>query len=180
LSPSRGDLFTSREQLWAVPVDSGAMPESNGPYLNYAAVCEKVLREADGVLSLIRIIDHVTVTIVASTPPGVDTLPQLLLPPAPPVGVTLVIGLKSGGFTGSVPVKIRIDTPSGFRWPEYETSADLRGEEQGAAIVLPLQVPAQDEGVYWFVVEVSGEVFTRVPLRISKQVVTQAVPPAQS
>jgi hypothetical protein len=156
------------------------MPESNGPYLNYAAICEKVLREADEVLSLIRIIDRVTVTITGSTPPGVGSVPQILLEPAPAVGVTLVIGLKSGGFIGSVPVKIRIDTPSGFRLPEYETSAVLRGEEQGAAIVLPIQIPAQDEGVYWFVVEVSGEVFTRVPLRISKQVVTQAVPPPQS
>jgi hypothetical protein len=156
------------------------MSDSSGPYLNYAAICEKVLREADGVLSLIRIIDRVTVTITATTPPGAPAIPPLLLPPAPPVAVTFVIGLKSGGFTGSVPVKIRIDTPSGFRLPDFETSADLGGEEQGAAIVLPIQLPAQDQGVYWFVVEVSGEVLTRVPLRISKQVATQTVPPAQN
>jgi hypothetical protein len=157
------------------PVNSNAMPESNGPYLNYAVFCEKVLRETDGVLSLIRIIDRATVTITASTAPGGQVVPQLLLPPAPPVPVTLVIGLKSGDFTGSVPVKMRIDTPSGFRLPDYETSAVFRGQEEGAVMVLPLQIPAQDEGVYWFVVEVSGEEITRVPLRISKQVVTQTV-----
>lgn len=154
------------------------MPQSNGPYVNYAAVCERVLREADGVLSLIRIIDQVTLTITTATPAGVE-IPAALLP-APPITVTFVLGLKSGEPMEAVPVKIRIDTPSGFKWPEFETTADLTGEERGAAIVLPLQIPAQDEGVYWFVVEVSGEVATRVPLRVSKQVVTQTVPPQVS
>jgi hypothetical protein len=158
-------------------IDFRAMPESNGPYLSYAAVCERVLHEADGVLSLIRIIDRVTVTVV--TPSGAD-VPAALIPPPPPIPITFVVGLKSGGYTGTVPVKVRIDTPSGFKWPEFETSAQLEGEERGANIVLPIQFPALDEGIYWFVVEVSGEILTRVPLRIIKQVVTQTVPPQPS
>jgi hypothetical protein len=42
---------------------------------------------------------------------------------------------------------------------------------------LPMQLPVHDEGIYWFVVEVSGDVLTRVPLRIVRQVVQQFVPP---
>jgi hypothetical protein len=80
----------------------------------------------------------------------------------------------------AVPVKIRIDTPSGFKLPDYETTADLTGEERGAAIVLPMQIPAQDDGIYWFVVEISGEVATRIPLRITRQIVTQTIPPQLS
>jgi len=152
------------------------MPQSNGPYVNYAALCERVLHEADGVLSLIRIIDQVTVTITAAGPVGVE-VPAALLPPAPPLAITFAVGLKSRKRMGDVPVKIRIDTPSGFKWPEFETTVKLPGGERGAGIVLPMQIPAQDEGIYWFVVEVSGEVVTRVPLRVFKQVVTQTVLP---
>jgi hypothetical protein len=152
------------------------MPLSNGPYLSYAVICEKVLHEADGVLSLIRIVDHVTVTVVVSAPPGAQAASGLI-PPVPPISVTFVLGLKSGDFTGSVPVKVWIQPPTRARWPEYETSVTLEGEENGANVILPLQFPGQDEGIYWFVVEVSGETLTQVPLRISKQVITQTVPP---
>jgi hypothetical protein len=153
------------------------MPESHGPYLSYAVICEKVLNEQDGVLSLIRLIDRVTVRVV--TPSGAE-VPAALLPPAPPIPITFVVGLKSGDYTGTVPVKVRIEAPSGYQWPEFETSAELRGEEAGANVVLPMQFPALDEGVHWFVVEVSGEVVTRVPLRIIKDVVSSTVPPGPS
>jgi len=40
-----------------------------------------------------------------------------------------------------------------------------------------MQFPAQEDGVYWFTVLVSGEVVTRVPLHVVKNEVTQTVPP---
>jgi hypothetical protein len=155
------------------------MPKTSGPYVNYAAVCERVLNEADGVLSLIRIIDQVTVTVTTTVPPGVE-IPAAALSAPPPIIVTFAVGLKSAEPMDAVPVKIRIDTPSGFRLPDFETTVDLGGDERGAAIVLPVQFPAHDEGVYWFVVEVSGEVGTRIPLRVTKQLVTQTLPPKVS
>lgn len=159
-------------------VDFRAMPQSNGPYLSYAVICEKVLREADDVLSLIRIIDRVTVTTTVAAPAG--AVPSAVIPLAPPIAITFILGLKSGEYSGTVPVKIRIDTPSGVTWPEYETLVTLEGGDRGVNVVLPIQFPAQDEGVYWFAVEVLGEFVTRVPLRIIKQVVTQALPPSES
>jgi hypothetical protein len=143
----------------------------NGPYLSFAVVCEKVLQEADGVLSFIRIVDHVTVTI--ALPTGVDVPPEVV-PPEPPVAVTFALGLKSRSDIDSVPVKVRIETPSGLTLPEFETSQPVGAEDRGINLVLPIQFPVQDEGVYWFEVEVSGTVVTRVPLRISKRVIQQA------
>jgi hypothetical protein len=148
----------------------------DGLYLNFAVICEKVLREADEVLSFIRIIDQLTLTLVM--PPGVD-LPADLLP-APPATLTFAIGLKSAGYVGPVPVKLWVDTPAGSRLPEYETRQQIGGVDGGLNLIFPMQFPVQDEGVYWFVVEVSGEVVTRVPLRINKQVGPQAVPPQGS
>ena len=150
------------------------MTQIDGPYLNFAVVCEKVLQEADGVLSFIRVVDHLTVTM--TVPAGADVPPEVM-PPEPPVAVTFVLGLKSASDIDSVPVKVRIETPSGLTLPEFETSQPVGAEDRGINIVLPIQFPAQDEGVYWFAVEVSGTVVTRVPLRISKRVVSQAMPP---
>ena len=143
------------------------MPQNTGPYLHYAVLCEKVLHEADGVLSLIRIIDRITVTIPLADSASPEDLP------APMVPVTFVVSLKSGDFTGRMPLKVRIETPSRSKWPEFESSAELRGGEQGTVVVLPVQFPARDEGIYWFAVEVGGGVVTRVPLRVVKQMVLQ-------
>jgi len=151
------------------------MAGNDGPYLNYAVVCEKVLRETDDVLSLIRIIDRATVTIPVAAVPGAGAH-GITLPPLIPI--SFVVGLKSGGFVGSVPIKVRIDTPSGAEWPESETPARFEeGEDRGAVIIFAMQFPAQEEGVYWFTVQVSGEVVTRVPLHVIKNEVTQTVPP---
>lgn len=45
------------------------MPFEGGPYLSAAFLCEKVLTEADGVKSAIRIFDRTTHTIAGPAPP---------------------------------------------------------------------------------------------------------------
>jgi hypothetical protein len=145
----------------------------DGLYLNFAVICEKVLRETDEVLSLIRIVDQLTVTVV--TTPGAD-VPQEL-PPTPSVPLTLAVGFKSAGYVGPVPVRLRVETPAGVRLPEFETIPQITGADRGVNLIFPMQLPVQDEGTYWFVVEVSGAEVTRVPLRISKQGDQQAIPP---
>jgi hypothetical protein len=154
-------------------IDCGDVAPIEGLYLNFAVICEKVLREADDVLSFIRIVDQLAVTIV--TAPGVDVPPEVAS--YAPVALTFAIGLKSAGYTGPVPIKLRIETPVGSALPEFETTQHIAGAERGLNLIFPMQLPVQDEGLYWFVVELSGDVVTRVPLRISKQVVPQAVPP---
>lgn len=145
-----------------------------GLYLNFAVICERVLREADEVLSFIRIVDQVNVTIVA--PPGVD-VPQEL-PQASSVSLTLVVGLKSDGYVGPVTIKLWVEAPTGSRLPEFQTTQEIALADRGVNLIFPMQLPVRDEGIYWFFVEVSGGLLTRVPLRIGKQVVRQPVPPS--
>jgi len=148
------------------------MPESLGPYLNYALLCERVLREADGVVSFIRAVDRINVLVPVSASDGTPATRLIS-----PVALTLAVGLKSGDYVGPLSIKVRIEPPSGVAWPEFETSLRLEGEDQGAAIILPFQFPAQDEGLYWFAVEVSGEVVTRVPLRVVRTTADSISPP---
>lgn len=154
-------------------VDCGAVAPIEGLYLNFAVICEKVLREADDVLSFIRIVDQVNVTIV--TPPGVDVPPEL--PQASSVPLTFAVGLKSAGYTGPVAVKLWVEAPAGSRLPEFETTEPIAVADRGVNLIFPMQLPVHYEGIYWFVVEVSGDIVTRVPLRIDRQVVQQLVPP---
>jgi hypothetical protein len=99
------------------------------------------------------------------------------LPATPSVPLTLAVGFKSAGYVGPVPVRLRVETPAGSRLPEFETIQEITGADRGINLIFPMQLPVQDEGIYWFTVEVSGDEVTRVPLRINKQVVQQAVPP---
>lgn len=149
------------------------MTPIEGLYLNFAVICEKVLREADDVLSFIRIVDQVNMTIV--TPPGVDVPPEL--PQTSSVPLTFAVGLKSAGYSGPVVVTLRVEEPAGLKLPEFQTVQQIAQADRGVNLIFPMQLPVQDEGVYWFVVEVSGDVLTRVPLRIARQVVHQPAPP---
>jgi hypothetical protein len=171
LQPGRKHARSPVTRRPGLPLKSGSMPQDTGPYLHYAVFCEKVLHETDGAVSLIRIIDRVTVTVTLPTAEGVEALP------APLIAVTFVVSLTSGEFTGPIPLKVRIETPSRSKWPEFETSAQLQGEDHSVLVILPVQFPAQDEGIYWFAVEVAGDTATRVPLRVVKQLIVQATPP---
>ncbi len=146
-----------------------------GLYLNFAVICERVLRETDDVLSFIRVVDQVNVTIVAPT--GAD-IPQEL-PQASSVALTLAVGLKSDGYTGPVTVKLWVEAPTGSRLPEFQTTQEIALADRGVNLIFPMQLPVRDEGIYWFFVEVSGDVLTRVPLRIGKEVVHQPIPPSR-
>jgi len=149
------------------------MPRSTGPYLGVAAICERVLQEHDGVLSLIRVIDRIGVQIQTSGPSGV---PVPVVQP-PPYQIVVAVTFKSGEFRGQLPLKLMVKTPSGFKWPEFEVSVLFEGDDRGVNVVLPMQFPVQDEGLYWFVVELGGEIMTRIPLRVIKQTSTTSVPP---
>jgi hypothetical protein len=144
-----------------------------GLYLHFAVICERVLRETDEVLSFIRVVDQITVSVVTSAGLGLP----LNLPFAPSAPLTFAVGFKSAGYVGPVPVRIRVETPSGAALPEFETTPSIAAETDGLNLIFPIQLPVQDEGIYWFAVEVSGDVLTRVPLRVSRQIVQQAVSP---
>ncbi len=151
------------------------MDRSRGPYLIHAVVCERVLQEQDGVLSLIRVIDRITALTIQYAGPGAPAFS----PPPPPAStsVTFALGFRSGDFQGTLPLRLRIDTPSGLKLPEVQLSVLFEGADRGANVILPMQFPLQEEGLHWFTVELGGDAVTRVPLRVIRQTAIQTVPP---
>ena len=150
-------------------------PSASGPYLAYALLCERVLHEGDGTLSFIRVVDRVNLTVQTAAPSGVE-LPSITAVPI--LALTLVVGLKSGSARGQRQMRLDIDSPSGFKYPEMNIGVNFEGDDdRGVNVLLPLQFPAQDQGVYWFKVTLDGELLTMVPLRVTKLPVTQTFHP---
>jgi hypothetical protein len=135
--------------------DVSAMPIQGGPYLAAAFLCEKALREADGVLSFVRMVDRWTVS-------G----PTEAMPPTP-IQATLVVILKSGIHRGQGHITITPVSPSDARMPPLRVPVLFEGdEERGVAVVLPMMFPAQEPGTYWFNVSIDGQSLSEIPLRV--------------
>jgi hypothetical protein len=137
------------------------MPITGGPYLTAAFFCDKVLREADGVLSAIRIVDRWNVS-------G----PTELMQPSLLQG-TLVVLLKNGAYRGQAAITITPISPSNERMQQIALPVmfdDL--DEKGAGIVIPMAFPAQESGLYWFEIVLSGQAIaphtiSAIPMRVA-------------
>ncbi len=145
-------------------------PFERGPYIQVAAFCERVLREADGVLSLIRVVDVVTHTERGPNPP--DEMPEVHYP------LFFTITLKSGAARGRHDITIIPELPSGETIQPLTMSIRLEGEGKGTNITSRIDMPYKLEGLYWFNVQFDNQVITRIPLevRYAKMVTGQATP----
>lgn len=129
-----------------------------GPYVQVATICMTPLIEQQGFLSVIRMQDRIQLG-----GPGDQMQPQ------PLNALSLVIALKAGEMRGKNTIKITPHAPSGKVLPSAETPVLFEGDERGCAIITPLAVVAEEEGLYWFDVSLEGALLTRIPLRVMYQ-----------
>lgn len=145
------------------------MPDT-GPHIAVATLCERVLTEGDGVLSIIRIVDRLIQTATGPEPP--EQMPPFLVGDR---DLRMVIALKSDQARGRVTVKIVVEDPSGARIPVGESDVTLQPGNLGANFNIGLNFAVQHEGVYWFDVLLGGprnqqdQLMTRVPLEVVYQ-----------
>lgn len=141
--------------------DVSAMPITGGPYLTAAFFCDKILREQDGVLSAIRIVDRWNVNgLTEQMPPTV-------------LQTNLVILLKSGIYRGQSQITVTPISPSNQRMQAVVFPLLFEGEDdRGAGILSPLAFPALETGVYWFEITLGGQaipptVITAIAMRVA-------------
>ena len=137
-----------------------------GPYIQMAGLCEQVIEDKTGALSLIRIIDTITHTEARSDAP----------PEMPPVTypMKMVIMLKSGRARGRHELKMIPELPSGEVKPPFTRSVQMEGEERGFNNIVNMLFTFEMEGLYWFNVYFDDSLLTRIPLRIKyNRIVTQ-------
>lgn len=140
---------------------------SEGPFLAAALLCERVLTEQDGVLSLIRVVDRLTHTIVGPEAP----------PEMPPVRVNwqLVLIFKSGAARGRFEVVLQLEAPSGLKLGDRMVlPVFFEGEERGVQLIAGLELDLNQEGLYWIDVLLDDSLVTRVPFRVIYQRITRS------
>jgi len=135
--------------------------DNGGPYLTAALICEKILREKDEIISIIRVIDRITITIGGTLPP--ETPPPVI------VNCNALISLKSGSVTGNRTLKWMLETPSGTKTLEQLIPILFEGEDRGINLVLNLNIQVEQEGLHWFTLFLEDQFLTRIPLRIFYQ-----------
>lgn len=137
-------------------------------HLSMAVFCEKVLREADNVLSVIRVIDRFNI----SGPTPEMKQPQIL-------PFTILVSFKSGILRGKQLLEIRPIAPNGTEMPRLSFPMLFEGDdERGNAVVAQLNFMVVEEGLYWFDLYLNEELVTRMPLRIAYQQGAFAIPGA--
>ena len=136
----------------------------SGPFLTAALICEKVLQEKDGVISIIRVIDRLTHTIQASELPS--ELPKVQF------AFVIVVNLKSGRARGRSQVEVVREDPAGQRRSLFATSILFEGEDRGNNLVIQAGSEFDMEGVYWFDILLDSNLVTRIPFRMLYQLVS--------
>jgi len=123
-----------------------------------AVFCESVLREVDGRVSLIRLVDQLNVAGALK-----EMQPQ-------PVTLHMVVGFKAGMAHGKYTIRVAGTLPqSGTELIAAEQGVYFEGEDRGVNAIFVLNMVLPEEGAYWFDVLLQGVPVTRVPLRIMYQ-----------
>ena len=143
------------------------MPDT-GPFLKAALFCDSVIDGKDGVLSLIRVVDRLSVSAAGADPPA-DM-------PAMDHTLTLVLMLISGTARGSSDVGLSVEPPEGIRRQVWSATVLMEGDDRGANIVAQIHWKFESQGLYWFHVQLDGEHLTSLPFRIIYQRVAPGRP----
>ena len=144
--------------------------EEDGPFLQAAVFCERVLLEQDGVASIIRIVDRLVSQAVGPDPP--EKMPLLQ------TQISLFICLKSGFAKGSYYINVEGTSPTGRRINIGSFPVLLEGDDRGVNIAGMADLRVDEEGLYWFDIRFEKRFLTRIPLRIVYQRVRIGGPPA--
>lgn len=145
------------------------MTFERGPYLVTAAFCEQVIEDKSGVLSLIRIVDRMNITVQGPTAPNE-------MPPAT-LNWFLVLTMKSGEARGSHPIKIEPELPSGMRLKPVELSAHFEGGSRGVNLISRLNMRLEMPGIYWFRIYVDEQFLTQIPVEVIYSRIMTPEPP---
>lgn len=132
------------------------------PYLTAALLCEKVLQEVDGSISVIRLADRIGYRLVG-TPAGSPEETK------PAVQISGLVSLKSGPVTGEHVVKVFVENPIGKRQEIHSLPVTFMGKDHGQNLILNMVLGIEHDGLYWFDVVFDEEVLTRIPLMVAHE-----------
>jgi hypothetical protein len=136
------------------------------PLVRVAVTCENVIEDKrDGTLSLIKIIDQVTIY----RRPGAPPAPEVMEPTA--ITVVMVIGTVADKARGQRSLTVHVIAPDGTVRPVGLGGDVLRVDYEEASAtrnwIVRLSLMASAIGTFWLEVRCDGQPLTRMPLRIA-------------
>jgi hypothetical protein len=132
------------------------MVKALAPSLRITALCERVLEEKDGALSLIRLVDRLVITAEGTDLP--KELPPGLVP------LTALMSWING--LGSYEAKVKVSMPNGSSIESATLPFYLDSLDKVQNHIVRMTLPVKREGIYWFEFLLGDEVKSRVPLRV--------------
>lgn len=128
---------------------------NNKPFVAIACLCEKVLREPDGALSLIRIVDQFTVAVPPDVPEEFK----------PHISMQLVVALRGFGLIGKYDIVLKVYGPTKASSPA-KMPVEFKVDAQAINIVTTIVLGIETFGQCRIDVEWEGEVLTSVPFTL--------------
>jgi hypothetical protein len=134
--------------------------EKSRPYIAAAVICENVLEEKNGSLSIIRIADKVEYDLQGAP---ADMFPVLQLKG--------LISFRSGDAKGEYQSKIKVIDPTGTQQGAdiLLPTVKLLGGDHNYNITLHIGLGVHHEGLHWFDVYLDDELITRIPLTVLRR-----------
>ncbi|MGA2384445.1 MAG: hypothetical protein ABSD56_02150 [Bryobacteraceae bacterium] len=134
----------------------GPATPNTKPLVTAALLCEKVIAEADGVPTIIRVVDNYKITVVPELPPNI----------VPSIIVTAFFGLKPGDLRGEQEFTVTLRKPDGSLTEVPKTfKASFDAPEGGLNFTVTLGIAAQ-EGLYYLDLYWKGEVLASTPFKV--------------
>lgn len=135
--------------------------KSNGatafPQLICAMICEKLLTEADGVASAIRIVDTIQLPPVPK-----EARKNVILTP-----LMFLTIFRAGDFRGKAHWEIQVAGPSGKKVKAAQKDLDFNGgPDYGFNLAIPVAFKWDKPGLYWFEVHINKRRMVRSPLNV--------------
>lgn len=125
------------------------------PEVQAALVCDNVITDKEGRVSLIGIYDTITLEMPMKIPPAAGV-----------AEFNVFVALKSGDVKGKRELVIRSVNPSGETGPDQVHQISFAGGASGINVTMRTRMLVKERGLYWFHVLIDGSLVTRIPLRI--------------
>ncbi|SRR5216684_463603 len=138
--------------------------EKSGLFVAAAIFCEKIIREADNVATLVRVVDKVVVkgTVELDTP----NIPQ------PVIQLAAFISFRSRSKRKAA-FELRLRRPSGRpSEKQMRQHIDLNGDWAGGSVSCNVAASIREAGVHWFDVYLDGHRMATMPLAVEYEKVS--------
>jgi hypothetical protein len=130
-----------------------------GIYLAAAVFCERILRERDDVLSLIRVVNTFTMQVRGKNLP--TEMPKAL----PPLEATAFLAFNCEE-AGRHRIDLVTTSPSGKRSPSHSLDINADGDGKVENAILTFRMTVDMPGLFWVDVAIDGVNVTRMPMHI--------------